>query len=544
MVSALAKIRVEHAPTPPTHKSFVLAKQILRIANPALLVGVSYYVGTRIGFLLTPSGQPNSTFWPPNAILLGAFLLAPRRIWWTFLLAVLPAHMLAQLQAGVPVWTTIGWFVSNTGEALIGAFCITRLTRQGAIFDTVRGVLVFIVFGVLLAPFATSFLDAAAVVITGWGRGYWPLETERFWTNALAELTVVPAIVVCAQQGRGWFEPKSAARYWEAAALAIATVLVSVLVFGTQLVSPATTPAMLYAPLPLLVWATIRFGPGGLSLSLLAVALISIWYTIHGRPPFPYATQPQNILSLQILLCMVVVPLMFLSAVMAEARRSQESVRRTSVSLMEAQEQERHRIAHELHDELGQELALAQMKLNGLIEETADPLKPALTDLNDQLSAISTIAREISHGLYPRHLEYVGLATAVKRLCDDMRRGKHFSTNLVIGNLPEQLPPSVSLCLYRVVQETLHNVISHSQASNVRVELGADTAQIILRIIDDGIGFDLTHEVAGLGLPSMRERVRSVGGSIEITSSPNAGTKVEVTIPRREDRADQIPGAA
>src|SRR5437762_1369621 len=134
--------------------------QILRRFGPALLVASSYYFGTRIGFAWTPSGQPNSTFWPANAILLSAFLLAPRRTWWTLLLAVLPAHLIAQLHAGVPVSTSVGWFLTNTSEALIGAFCITQLSHPKNTFGSVRGVFIFVVFGVLLAPLATSFLDA------------------------------------------------------------------------------------------------------------------------------------------------------------------------------------------------------------------------------------------------------------------------------------------------------------------------------------------------------------------------------------------------
>ena len=201
-------------------ESSVATKGILRAIKPALLGGISYYVGTRVGFAWTPMGQPNSTFWPANAILLAAFLLAPRRTWWILLLAVLPAHMIAQLQAGVPVWTAVGWFITNTSEALIGAFWITRLSDPKNTLDSVRGVFIFIVFGVLLAPLTTSFLDAAAVVITGWGRSYWPLGLERFWTNALAQLTVVPAIVLCSSNGISWIRRVKVTRYFEGALLA------------------------------------------------------------------------------------------------------------------------------------------------------------------------------------------------------------------------------------------------------------------------------------------------------------------------------------
>jgi len=184
LLSSLSKISAAHDDSPGTVESTVAAKRILQALRPALLVGISYYVGTRIGFAWTPIGQPNSTFWPANAILLAALLMAPRRTSWILLLVVLPTHMLAQLQAGVPVWTALGWFVTNTSEALIGAFCIARLTYPRNTLDNVRGVFTFVVFGVVLAPLATSFLDAAAVVITGWGRAFWPLGIERFWTNA------------------------------------------------------------------------------------------------------------------------------------------------------------------------------------------------------------------------------------------------------------------------------------------------------------------------------------------------------------------------
>jgi two-component system sensor histidine kinase UhpB len=530
LVSSLSKFRTEPGNPSETRESPAPAERIVRALGSALLVGTGYYIGTRVGFALTPNGQPNSTFWPPNAILLAAFLLAPRRLWWTFLITVFPAHMFAQLQTGVPLWTSVGWFLTNISEALIGAFCITRLAPLDELFDSARGVFVFLVFGVIVAPLATSFLDAAAVVLTGWGHGYWPISTERFWTNALAELTVVPAIVLCGSKGHTWIRKATLARCLEVGLLAIGTVFVTFVAFGFPPVSPAATPALLYAPLPILMWATIRFGSGGLSLSLLCTALMSIWYTMHGREPFPSASMPQNILSLQILLCMVAVLLLFLSATMADARRTQDSLRSISGSLINAQEQERHRIARELHDDLGQGLALAQVRLEGLIEESSESLKPGLTDLSSQLSAISTTAREVSHGLYPSQLEYLGLATAVKKLCDEMQRGRGLSIDFAIGNLPRELQPSVSLCLYRVAQEALHNIITHSQAKNVQLALKADKEKIWLRIIDDGVGFDARRTKPGLGLPGMCERVRLVNGTISIESKPMGGTTIHVRV--------------
>ena len=119
LLSKIGAYRADRSTETRVHSIWV--RQLLRTGVPAFIVGAGYYVGTRIGFALTPSSTPTATFWPPNAILLAALLLAPTRMWWAFLLAVFPAHLLAQAQVGVPTWTAIGWFISNTGEALIGA---------------------------------------------------------------------------------------------------------------------------------------------------------------------------------------------------------------------------------------------------------------------------------------------------------------------------------------------------------------------------------------------------------------------------------------
>jgi len=518
-----------------------------RILSPvvaALLVGISYYVGTRIGFAWTPRGQPISAFWPPNAILLAALLLAPRRAWWTFFLAVLPAHMFAQLQIGVPVWTAAGWFITNSFEAFIGAYCITKFSGPERRLDSVRWVFVFVVFGVLVAPLATSFLDAADVVITGWGKDYWHLGMERFFTNALAVLTIVPPVMVLSAKNAFRIRAISAARLLEFALLMLATVLVAFWVFGPLPPSPATTPTLMYIPLPFLVWAAVRFGLAGLSLSLFSLNLISTWYATHGLEPFPHASLPQNILSLQILFCLVAVALMFLSAVMTEARRMQESLRSMSGNLVKAQEQERHRIARELHDNLGQELALVQVTLDRLIEKSDPSLKPDLTELSNWVATISDTTREISHDLYPTALEYLGLRKSLAKLCDDVQRGKELSVDLTIGNLPDQFQPSISVCLYRIAQETLHNIITHSHARNVQVELTSRHGRIMLMIIDDGVGFDVNNEKAGLGLVSMRERIRAIGGSIHISSFKKAGTLIEVRVSLDESGSEDALASA
>ena len=519
------------------------AKSVASLLRTVLIVSLGYYAGTRIGFAFTPSAQPNSVFWPPNAVLLAALLLIPRQSWWAVLVSIIPAHLFAQLEAGVPMGTAVGWLLTNTAEAVIGAFCITRLAQPTKLFNSVRGVFIFVIFGVLIAPLATSFLDAGAVVLTGWGRGYLPVSAQRFWTNALAELIIVPVLVLFATEATSWIHKGSFAQYCEAGLLGFSVVFVTVSVFGLQPVSVASFPAVLYLPLLLLLWATARFGLGGLSSCMLVMSLLALWYVIHGKEPFPSASLAQNVLSLQILLSTVALPLIFLSAYMTENREIQESLRQTAGSLIDAQEQERHRIARELHDGLSQQLALVQVRLNAVVEQADSINKSALKELMKDVSAVSTAAHEISHGLYPSQLEYLGLGSALTKLCDDAQQGG-VSVHLTIKDVPRQLPASTSLCLYRVAQEALRNISSHSQAKTAWVDLGTEHERISLRIIDDGMGFDLKEAGAGLGLASMRQRVLSLGGSIEISSGGKAGTRIAVILPKPQTDIEKPFGAA
>jgi len=262
-----------------------LAPRFFRTSAIALLVAISYYVGSQIGFFFTPAHSPIAVFWPPNAILLAAFLLTPPRIWWVLLLAVLPAHLFIQLRTGIPVLSSLGWFVGNSGEALLGAACIRYFKKEKPLFESVRGIVVFMAFGVLLATLVTSFVDAASTVLTGLGPDYWTLWAGRLTSNMTANLIIVPTIVTFGVKGISSFRGASPTRYIEAGTLAVAIAVASLLVFSRESAT-GNIPAFIYAPLPFLLWAAVRFGPGGLSASMLAVASICICNGMPGRGPF------------------------------------------------------------------------------------------------------------------------------------------------------------------------------------------------------------------------------------------------------------------
>jgi PAS domain S-box-containing protein len=205
--------------------------------------------------------------------------------------------------------------------------------------------------------------------------------------------------------------------------------------------------------------------------------------------------------------------------------------------LIEAHEEERSRIARELHDDINQRMALLA---NGVREfEQAkstdrDPLeKKQLQELWQLTNEIATDIEHISHQLHPSKLHYLGLGTAARDLCHEFSQQHKIEVECVVRDLPQDLDENVSLSLFRTVQESLRNVAKHSHGHRVKVELTRQSSVIQLSVSDDGIGFnpELGRNSHGLGLVSMRERLRSVGGEFSIWSRPSLGTQVKGTVP-------------
>jgi PAS domain S-box-containing protein len=220
--------------------------------------------------------------------------------------------------------------------------------------------------------------------------------------------------------------------------------------------------------------------------------------------------------------------------------------------LIEAHEEERSRIARELHDDINQRLALLANGLQEFEQVTSTgndwSQKKDLHELWQLTNDIATDVQHISHQLHPSKLHYLGLAAAVRDLCHEFSRQHKFEVECVVRELPQDLEESVSLSLFRTLQESLRNVVKHSRARHVKVELTHQSNMIDLRISDDGIGFDpeLARNSHGLGLVSMRERLRSVSGEFSIWSRPSLGTQVRGTVPDtteavRDRKTEELP---
>jgi PAS domain S-box-containing protein len=216
-------------------------------------------------------------------------------------------------------------------------------------------------------------------------------------------------------------------------------------------------------------------------------------------------------------------------------RASQQELKLLTGRLLEAQELERRRIARELHDDLNQGLALLSVEIDLLRQRppaSAAEAAKRMRELAARVKELSSSVHDLSHQLHPSKLEQLGLVTAIRGLCKELKQHHGLEVKFTHYDVPAVIPEATALCLYRIVQEALRNVVKHGETDHATVELCGTPDGIRLRVGDEGAGFDpATHSNGGLGLVSMRERLHLVGGSIAIDSRPSGGTQIDVRVP-------------
>lgn len=220
----------------------------------------------------------------------------------------------------------------------------------------------------------------------------------------------------------------------------------------------------------------------------------------------------------------------------SERHRVEQELRELSGRLINAHEQERIRLSRELHDDVAQRVTLLATELGILrrrLESNRADAQEQLARLSAQTGEIGSELHRLSHELHPARLEQIGLEASVRGFCRELSDARHIPIDVEIGDLPATLAEDVRLCLYRIAQEALQNVVKHSGAARAALTLAADGNDVLLRVVDDGDGFDqlAVREKDTLGLVSMRERARLVQGRLSVTSKHREGTRVEVRVP-------------
>jgi signal transduction histidine kinase/ABC-type uncharacterized transport system substrate-binding protein len=239
--------------------------------------------------------------------------------------------------------------------------------------------------------------------------------------------------------------------------------------------------------------------------------------------------------------------LQFLAEVFAnvlERERAARAVREGQVQiwslagrLMMAQEEERRRIARDLHDDVGQRLSLLAIQAEELRARSLgarDGLDGPAQDLATKTQGLASDIQRIAYELHPARLEHLGFPAALRQFVDELRQRHGLAVEIVETDWPRQVPPDVALCLYRVAQEALRNVVRHSGVREARISLEGQPDRLTVTISDAGVGFEAGTQQAdrGLGLTGMPERLRLVGGTLSVSATPGQGTRIQARVPR------------
>jgi PAS domain S-box-containing protein len=217
-------------------------------------------------------------------------------------------------------------------------------------------------------------------------------------------------------------------------------------------------------------------------------------------------------------------------------RQNEGDLRGLAGRLIYAQEEERSRLARELHDDLAQRLAVFAIDVGRLEQQLMDPPAPVREELREMKNSIVRISQDVhslSRQLHPSILDDLGLIKAVESECTSVSRREGIEIVFNHENIPRVIPKDVSLSLYRIIQEGLNNISKHACAEHISVSLKGIDHDVLLAVQDDGIGFDSAEvkEKPGLGFSSMRERARLIHGEFSIQSQPEKGTVITVRAP-------------
>ncbi len=299
----------------------------LRTVFQILAAGACYYLATRTAWVLCFPDSKVSLFFPPHAVLVAILLLVPTRHWWVYTLAAVGSHFFATQQAHWPPLYALQCEAFDAVKAVLTAGGIRMFIKSRFDLISLREALIFVLIAVIIVPVGTAFWGAAFTVANHFGTHYWVEWGNLSISNGVTAIVLVPVILIGAHQLFTRRSKTSPRRILEACFLAVGILLVGYVAFNRVPAGPGTSPALLYAPVPLLIWAALRFGLGGMSASMLGITILAIWGTMHGRGPFLMQTPSENALALQLFLLMAATPLMLLAVAINDERRSKDALR-------------------------------------------------------------------------------------------------------------------------------------------------------------------------------------------------------------------------
>jgi signal transduction histidine kinase len=499
-----------------------------------VLLGCAYFGAAKLGQTLRYTASV-SAIWPPAGLGIAALYVFGLR-WWPgiFLGELLVNAQLLLEPSHPPLGSIAGQQLGNMAEIIVGAWLLRRLIGPRAALDAasqVSGMLLAVGTATAIsATVGTLSMYAGGVVDTGELASFW-----RTWLlgDTAGALIVLPLVLTwVADPRRAWRTMWT----WEGVTLvACVAVLASVAVLSD---APLT-----YLTFPGLIWAAFRFGPPGVTLCTAITAAITIGVTADKVGAFYKQPIDNRTLSTQLYVLVAALTSLFLSAVVAERRRSVEQLAESKRRESERGMEERRRIARELHDSVSQALFStvlhARVAHNILDEEAGEEQSGRLGQALGTIESLAKRAQsEMRRFIFEWGPEGIGdgLVPAFSRHVASLAED---AIDIRVEGPSEPLPltRTAETQLYGIGREALANVVKHARAQTACVRVDARAKRLILEIADDGRGFDPAAAHNGhFGLESMRSRADELGADLHIISAPGRGTVVRVELPAENGR--------
>jgi signal transduction histidine kinase len=498
-------------------------------AAQIVLLGCAYFGAAKLGQALSYTASV-SAIWPPVGLGIAALYLFGLRLWPGIFLGELLVNGQLLLQTShPPVGSVMGQQLGNMVEVVVGAWLLRRLLGPRAALDSA-----FQVSGMLLAVGAATTISATAGTISMYAGGVIDHnEIATFWRTWLlgdtaGALIVLPLILTWAADARGAWR-----RVWTLEGVAL-VALVALLASVTVLSDAPLT----YLTFPALIWAAFRFGPPGVTLCTAIVAGVTIGITADQLGAFYKQPIDNRTLSTQLYILVAALTSLFLSAVVAERRRSAAQLAEAKRRENERTLEERRRIARELHDSVSQALfssvlhtRAAQKALDDADGEVSPGLRESLVTIDELTKRAQSEMRRFIFEWGPEGIGD-GLLPAIARHVASIPDDTQVIVRVEGPSEPLPLTRRTETQLFGIGREALANVVKHAHAQTASVRIQAGAASVVLEVADDGCGFDPGTEHAGhFGLGSMRSRADELGAELHITSAPGRGTVVRVELP-------------
>lgn len=528
------------SPAPVSQPRWHVLLLIAASAGFAQLVSIELWVPTPRVHIL----------WLPGAVLMCGLLALPLRHWWLATAVAWLGASAVLVTLGAPLLASAIMILGHYLLVVPASYLLLQVRGPGEPLESYPWIGMFVaVAGVALPALSASWAVYAAR----------ELDLERYlggWSNiALAHsvsyLLLIPAflslrrVAIQPQRRAGWTWQNLAL----IAALAIAFGFACWLPFAH---SPLLRPLLLLVSFTLLIWSLLLFGSAGAFIALLALSLTCMQASSVGASPLPIGGGRTAILAIQLWTIAMTLALLSLAAV-AEQRMSLRMALLNAYGrlsdltgrMLLVQEEERTRIARDLHDDINQSLAAISIQISALKKDLDAPERERLADIQRQILEVSGDIRQLSHDLHPSILRYTSLAASLLALCESHSMDDRLRVECAIHD-DMALSNDQKLNLFRITQEAIHNIETHAQASHARVSLSRADNEVVLRVEDNGIGIpeDMRQRIgSGLGMISMEERARSLGGRFSIARRANGGSCLEVHLPLGRDATPAEAGA-